>query len=58
VGGGQGDAKQQARSAEVLALAGGNDSVVCERHHILGAPAFLKFITCSDGMGSLGLVGV
>ena len=24
-------AKQQARSAEVLALVGGNDSVVCER---------------------------
>jgi hypothetical protein len=48
-------AKQQARSAEVLALVGGHDSVVRERDHILDAPAFLKFITRSDGMGSLGL---
>ena len=51
-------AKQQARSAEVMALVGGNDSAVCERDHILDAPAFLKFITRSDGMGSLGLVGM
>ena len=51
-------AKQHARSAEVLALVGGNDSVVCERDHILDAPAFLKFITRSDGMGSLGLAGM
>ena len=50
-------AKQQARSAEVLALVGGSDSVVCERDHILDAPAFLKFSTRSDGMGSLGLAG-
>ena len=51
-------AKQQARSAEVLALVGGNDSVVCESDHILDAPAFLKLITRSNGMGSLGLAGM
>ena len=45
-------AKRQARSAEVLALVGGNDSVVCERDHILDASAVLDFITRSDGMGS------
>ena len=51
-------AKQQARSAEVLALVGGSDSVVCKRGNILDAPAFLKFSTRSDGMGSLGLAGM
>ena len=51
-------AKQQARSAEVLALVGGNDSVVRERDHMFDAPSFLKFITRTDGMGSLGLAGM
>ena len=48
----------QARSAEVLALVGGNDSVVRERGHMFDAPSFLKFITRTDGMGSLGLAGM
>ena len=51
-------AKQQARSAEVLALVGGNDSVVRESDRMFDAPSFLKFITRSDGMGSLGLAGM
>jgi hypothetical protein len=51
-------AKQQARSAEVLALVGGSDSVVRERDHMFDAPSFLKCITRTDGMGSLGLAGM
>ena len=49
---------QQARSAEVLALVGGNDSVVRERDHMFDAPSFLKFIARTDGMGSLELAGM
>ena len=35
-------ATQQARSAEVLALVGGNDSAVRESDHMFDAPAFLS----------------
>lgn len=50
-------AMQQARSAEVLALVGGSDNVR-EQDHIFDASMFLNFITRSDGVGSLGMVGM
>ena len=48
------NAIQRMRSAEVLALVGGNDDKR-EAIHVFDPAAFLAFIARSDGIGSLGL---
>ena len=49
---------KRTRSIEVLALLGDNSNSVCERNHVMDASGFLKFITRSAELSSLGMAGM